>query len=157
MSRSQAHDPTGEPEALRRRPIRMRTAWSIAVGAALLALTGCGDEGPSATTGPESGVTGLVSLGPLCPVENESVNPCAAEPTAHAKVTVSEQAPGEAYGAGKEVATGQTDADGRFRIAVEPGDYVVTSDAGMSCEFLDAHVTAGTYTEVLVPCDTGIR
>ncbi|MCW2795888.1 carboxypeptidase-like regulatory domain-containing protein [Nocardioides sp.] len=135
------------------RPIR--TALSVLAAAALLAVGGCGDESAGSTAS-DSGVRGLVSLGPTCPVEQEA-NPCAAEAAADVKVTVSEQAPGEAYGAGKPVATGQTDADGRFRIDVPPGDYVVTSEAGMSCEFMDAHVTDGTYTEVQVPCDTGIR
>lgn len=135
----------------------MRLAGLVTTAVAVLALAGCGDEGPS--TGdqePDSGISGLVSLGPQCPVE-EQANPCADEPAARAKVTVSEQPPGEAYGAGPVVATTVTDDDGTFRVAVAPGDYVVTSDAGMSCEFMDAHVTAGTYTEVQVPCDTGIR
>ncbi len=72
-------------------------------------------------------------------------------------VTVSEQLPGEAYAAGDVVARGTTDARGAFRIAVPPGAYVVTAEAGMSCELMDARVEAGSYTAVDVPCDTGIR
>jgi hypothetical protein len=138
------------------------TRTIVTVFVCLLALAGCADDGPSTTAGtPTSGVSGLVSLGPQCPVETsppgDGANPCADVPAAHIRVTVSKQAPGEAYGAGEPVATTETDADGRFRIALDPGDYVVTADAGMSCEFMDATVTNGTYTEVQVPCDTGIR
>lgn len=120
----------------------------------LLLLAGCGDEQPASE--PRSGVTGTVHLGPQCPVETAG-EPCEDEPAAGVPVTVSEQLPGEAYAAGEVVARGETDADGRFRIAVPPGEYVVTAEAGMSCEFMDARVTDGTWTEVDVPCDTGIR
>jgi hypothetical protein len=135
----------------------MRTTWSLLAAAAVLAVAGCGDDGSSSgDKEPDSGVTGVVSLGPQCPVEHPGEE-CDDEPAAGVTVTVSEQQPGEAYGAGPAIATGVTDEDGRFRIALVPGDYVVTSDAGMSCEFMDAHVTAGAFTEVPVPCDTGIR
>lgn len=135
----------------------MRMIWTLTVAAAALALAGCGDDSPStADAEPESGITGTVSLGPQCPVETVD-DPCEDQPAAHVTVTVSEQPPGEAYGAGEPVATTETDADGHFEVALEPGDYVVTAEAGMSCEFMDARVTAGTYTEAQVPCDTGIR
>jgi hypothetical protein len=55
------------------------------------------------------------------------------------------------------VARATTNADGRYRILVAPGDYVVTADAGMSCELMDARVTNGAYAEVDIPCDSGIR
>ena len=44
-----------------------------------------------------------------------------------------------------------------YRIVVAPGDYVVTADAGMWCELMEARVTDGEYAEVDIPCDTGIR
>ena len=55
------------------------------------------------------------------------------------------------------VARTTTDADGTYRVAVAPGHYVVTAYAGMSCEVIDARVTAGNYSSVDIPCDTGIR
>ena len=70
---------------------------------------------------------------------------------------VSEQIPGEAYAAGPEVARTTTAADGTFTVVLDPGDYVVTAEAGISCELMDARVARGAYTEVDVPCDTGIR
>ena len=117
-------------------------------------LAGCGDESPEATT--QSGVMGRVHVGPQCPVETAG-NPCEDRPAANVNVTVSEQIPGESYAAGEVVARSTTNADGTYRIVVAPGDYVVTADAGMSCELMDARVTNGVYAEVDIPCDTGIR
>jgi len=133
--------------------MRVRRVLTVALAVALLA--GCGEQGPEATRD-ESGVTGSVHLGPQCPVETEG-DPCPDEPAAGARVTVARQLPGEAYAAGEVVARTTTDADGSFRVAVAPGEYVVTADAGMSCELMDARVTAGVYSTVDVPCDTGIR
>jgi len=122
--------------------------------AGLLLLAACGDQQPASE--PSTGITGTVHLGPQCPVEIAD-DPCEDEPAAGVTVTVSEQPPGEAYGAGEVVARGETGAHGTFRIAVPPGAYVVTAEAGMSCEFLDAVVREGAWTPVDVPCDTGIR
>lgn len=143
-----------EPRVTCRRLNNMRVGGTFTLAAAILVLIGCGDEGPVAKT--QSGVTGLVHLGPQCPVETAG-DPCEDEPAAMVTVTVSEQIPGDAYAAGKVIAEATTDADGVYRIAVAPGDYVVTADAGMSCELMDARVTKAAYSEVDIPCDTGIR
>jgi hypothetical protein len=132
----------------------MRAGRLLAVAAGLLLLVACGDEQPAAD--PDTGITGLVHLGPQCPVETQD-EPCADQPASGVTVVVSEQPPGEAYAAGKEVARTTTAADGRFAVALEPGEYVVTAEAGMSCELMDVRVVQGTYAEVDVPCDTGIR
>lgn len=117
-------------------------------------LVGCGSQSPTATT--PSGLTGLVHLGPQCPVETVP-DPCEEEPAPRVTVTVSEQIPGDSSTAGKLVASTTTDTHGSFRVAVPPGDYVVIADAGMSCEPTIAHVTKGSYAEVDIACDTGIR
>lgn len=103
-----------------------------------------------------SGVEGSVLLGPQCPVEIEG-QPCDDEPAAGVEVTVHEQLPGEAYAAGEVVARATTDGQGHFRVDVDPGEYVVTADAGMFCELMDARVEEDEYVVVDVPCDTGIR
>jgi len=131
--------------------------WIVVV-TGLLLLSACGEQDSS---GEEpraggSGVTGSVLLGPQCPVETVD-DPCPDQPAAHVIVTVSEQLPGEAYAAGEEVARGRTDAAGAFRIEVPPGEYVVTAEAGMSCELMDVRVAEGEYAAMDVPCDTGIR
>lgn len=134
----------------------MRLALLIA--SASLVLAGCGDEGSvdRPDDQPASGISGQVLLGPQCPVESVD-EPCDDVPAADVLVSVSEQIPGEAYAAGEPVATTRTDAHGTFELALPPGEYVVTADAGMSCELMDARVAAGTHTTVEVPCDTGIR
>jgi hypothetical protein len=132
----------------------MRAGLPLALAAGLLTFIACGDQGPA--TEPDSGVTGMVHVGPQCPVES-ATDPCDEQAAAGVTVIVSEQVPGEAYVAGKEVARTTTAADGSFRVSLAPGEYVVTAEAGMSCELMDARVARGAYAEVDVPCDTGIR
>jgi len=134
----------------------MRPETGLLVAAALLA--GCGPgQLPTPDDEPgDSGVSGMVHLGPTCPVETEE-SPCPDQPAKDVAVTVHEQLPGEAYGGGPVVARGTTDERGRFRIEVDPGSYVVTAEAGMSCEFMDVQVEEDSWATVDVPCDTGIR
>lgn len=135
----------------------MSMRWPGIVAAGVMLLASCGEQELRDESGSGgSGVSGLVHLGPQCPVETVD-EPCDDKPAANVTVTVSEQLPGESYAAGKEVAKGKTDPGGAFRIDVAPGEYVVTADAGMSCELMDARVAEGEYTSVDVPCDTGIR
>jgi hypothetical protein len=131
----------------------MRAALPLAL-AGLLIVVACGDQERSEE--PDSGVTGVVHLGPRCAVES-SQDPCEDQAAAGVTVIVSVQIAGEAYVAGEEVARTTTAADGTFTVALEPGHYVVTAEAGMSCELMDARVARGTYAEVDVSCDTGIR
>lgn len=139
------------------RHIRMRVGKALTLAVAAFFLSGCGDQGQGQTTGDESGVAGRVQLGPQCPVETAGGDPCADDPAPAARVTVSKQLPGDLYAAGEVLARTTTDADGSYSVAVAPGHYVVTADAGMSCALMDARVTTGAYTKVDIPCDTGIR
>jgi len=133
----------------------MRVGGVLTIVLSMSCLAGCGDQG-SRTTDNQSGIAGWVHLGPQCPVETEG-DPCEDEPAAGSRVTVAKQVPGDSYALGEVVARTTTDADGSYRVAVAPGEYVVTADAGMSCELMDARVAAGNYTTVEIPCDTGIR
>jgi len=132
----------------------MRAGLPLALAAGLLTVAACGEQRPAGK--PDSGVTGVVRLGPQCPVES-SKDPCEDQAAAGVTVVVYQQVPGEAYVAGKEVAQTTTAADGTFTVALAPGEYVVTAKAGMSCELEAARVTQGRYAKVAVPCDTGIR
>lgn len=143
-----------EPAATSGRLIHMRVATSSTIAAGILMLVGCGAQSSTATI--PSGVTGLVHLGPQCPVETVG-DPCEDQPAPRVTVTVSEQIPGGSYTAGKVVATTTTDTHGGFRVDVPPGDYMVTPDAGMFCEPTNAHVIEGSHAEVDILCDTGIR
>jgi hypothetical protein len=138
-----------------KRLVDMRVPGVLTIALAGSILAGCGDQG-SGTTRDQSGVAGRIYLGPQCPVETEG-DPCEDEPAAGSRVTVAKQVPGDSYAGGEVVARTSTGADGSYRVAVEPGKYVVTANAGMSCELMDARVTAGAFSKVDVPCDTGTR
>jgi hypothetical protein len=127
---------------------------SALLGAALM-LAGCGGQA-APDTATESGVRGRVLLGPQCPVETVR-NPCHAQPAANVSVVVSKRLQRDADPAGNQVVRTRTDANGRFLLAVPPGSYTVTAEAGMSCDRIDALITAGPYLRVEVPCVTGIR
>lgn len=99
---------------------------------------------------------GVVHLSPQCPVESTQ-DPCHEQAAAGVAVIVSEQNSDEAHVAGQEIAGTTTAADGTFTMVLGPGRYVLTAEAGMSCELIDARVARGTYAEVDIPCDTGIR
>lgn len=132
----------------------MRAGLALTLSAGMLIVVSCGDQPPAAEA--DSGLMGVVHLGPQCPAEN-SQDRCDDQTAALVTVIVFDQLPGEAYVAGTEVARTTTAADGTFMVALAPGQYVVTAEAGMSCELMDARVARGTYVEVDVPCDTGIR
>jgi len=144
-----------KPQSRPGRLIHVRVWEVIAVAVAVSFLVGCGQVDPEITRG-RSGIAGRVLLGPQCPVETAE-DPCADEPAPGAVVTVAKQLPGDSYAAGEVLARTTTDTNGAFRVVVPPGNYVVTADAGMSCEFMDARVDAGVYSTVEIPCDTGIR
>jgi hypothetical protein len=100
-------------------------------------------------------VTGVVLLGPQCPVEVEG-SPCPDQPVA-AELRVLEA------GSNDVVATVRSGDDGRFRVALPPGSYVIESlppTPGNPFPFakpVDVTVRAGLFTEVTVLLDTGIR
>ena len=127
----------------------------VAAVLALLLLASCGEASDVAAP-VDSGVRGRVLLGPQCPVEQEGVR-CPDEAPAGATVTAYERVPGESYTHGKPVGSAETDNDGRYEIPLAPGEYVVSADAGMSCELMDVVVPDGGFATMDVPCDTGIR
>ena len=47
--------------------------------------------------------------------------------------------------------------DGSFEIAVAPGTYELTAEAGMFCRGSQVDVVEGEYVEADLSCDTGIR
>jgi hypothetical protein len=119
----------------------------------VLALTTCcagsGDEPAGG-----SGIEGLVTIGPQCPVVQEPT-PCP-DLLFAATIVVQDVATGE------RVAEGESGEDGRFRIDLPPGSYRVLpqwpNDPGPpTAQEQLAEVEEGRYTRVDVQYDTGIR
>jgi hypothetical protein len=129
-------------------PAMRRTA---ALSVLFLFLVAC--AGRASSSSGDSGVRGTVLLGPTCPVETME-SPCPDRPLADVQIQVLQ---------GSDVmATVRSDGDGRFTVALEPGDYVLQAvveqgGPGMSAKPVDVTVTSGAFVEVNVPVDSGIR
>jgi hypothetical protein len=97
-----------------------------------------------------SGVVGKVTAGPTCPVE-EPDKPCAPGPVS-AEIDVRDRN-------GRTVANTKSAADGRYRVAVTPGNYtlVVVTSTFPQCPETPVGVKVGVFTNVDISCDTGIR
>lgn len=99
----------------------------------------------SAPASPTIVVTGTVSLGPFCPVEQIGT-PCPASSRAFDNTQVSAR-------------NGATDVrvpvspTGDFDLMLDDGTWLVTANAGMSC----TTVTVSRSGSVSIECDTGIR
>ena len=133
----------------------MRVGGVLIIGLVVAFLAGCGTQDPGATR-EHSGVTGRVHVGPQCPVETVD-DPCEDKQQAGSRVTVARQLAGSPDARREVVARTTTDADGNYRVAVPPGTYVVTAQAGMSCELRSIRVITSVYSRVDIACDTGIR
>ena len=129
--------------------IARRTLAFLGAGALVVCLAGCGGAKPPADTG----VEGIVTIGPMCPVIQIG-QPCPDKPYA-AKLTV-------ANPSGKIIARGSADADGRYRILLAPGDYLLEAKAADGGPFPAAasrpfSVRQGEWTTLNVILDSGIR
>ena len=131
-----------------RRPSGMRIRGWVIAFAAVTALSGCASDDPELV----ASVTGVVELGPTCPVETEDA-PCPPAPAAG--VTVEIRQHGEVT-----VTSTTTDADGRFDLAAPAGDVevVASSSEGLPSEDIETlTLDPGDDVEVELTLDTGIR
>lgn len=101
----------------------------------------------------ESGIRGLVTIGPMCPVLQKGV-PCPDLPFS-AKIVIE-------TGMGAEVASVVSGDDGMFQIELDPGSYVLVPEspnpgAPPIAQEQAVEVIEGGFTEVLVHYDSGIR
>jgi hypothetical protein len=125
---------------------------SIGVLAALLCAA-CGGIERGGSQAPRSGIEGRVIAFPTCPVETAS-SPC---PRKGVRTTVTIEAT-----QGEGIEHVRTRSDGTFRIALEPGDYVLTamppaSDPHAVPRPASAKVEPKTYVRVTVVLDTRLR
>lgn len=114
---------------------------------AALLLTACGGA-----TAPASGIRGTILAGPACPGPARVESPCPDRPIA-ITVEVVQVVQGSSV-----LATVTTGPDGRFSVALPPGTYTMRSRSGLpTLRSQNVVVTAGTYTEIELHADTGMR
>ena len=130
----------------------MRRSLTIAAClTSILILAGCGGSTP--TPPPNTGIIGTITLGPMCPVQQDN-QPCPDNPY-KASLTLIDQN-------GNKVLTIESDATGNFQADVAPGTYTLRPEPPQQGLFPIAAdqtviVVAGQYTQVQVVYDTGIR
>ncbi len=101
-----------------------------------------------------SGVHGVVSLGPTCPVERMPPDPlCADKPYATAIVV---------YRTGSKLpfVIGNSNANGAFTFSLPPGAYTLATGDGKMlprCAETSVNVLLNAYATANISCDTGIR
>ena len=115
----------------------------------LLASVACGNGSAGAGT---SGIEGRVTIGPQCPVEQMG-SPCPDAPYA-ALITITRN--------GDTVDETRSDADGTFRIPLDPGTYSVVAGPidGSSMPFgrqIRVVVRPAAFTHADLSVDSGIR
>jgi hypothetical protein len=99
----------------------------------------------------DSGIEGVVTIGPICPVVQENV-PCPDQPYPAALTVLT--------ASGKKVTQFQTDQQGRFRVDLAPGDYVLHPESPNGLPFAEDipfRVDAHKFTRLEVSYDSGIR
>ena len=112
--------------------------------------TGASDGSPASN---ESGVEGLVLLGPTCP-SAQSGTQCP-DRTFEADLTILDLD-------GEEVARGKSEADGIFRIPLPPGEYVLVPEQPFPnlppfASLIEFEVKPGEYVQLDIRYDSGIR
>ncbi len=134
----------------------------IALTLSLLLLAGCtpaaGSAYPNAGSVPayanppaESGIAGQVLIGPGCPVQQ--VDTACPDRPYQTTLTVNNLA-------GEKIVQVQTDADGRFRVPLPSGDYILhpeTTGRYPSAADQNITVSVGQFTQIIVTYDSGIR
>jgi len=98
-----------------------------------------------------TGVRGVVTAGPTCPVQRQGDPSCDDKPVpAHLVLQ---------RGDGSSAASGDAGSDGQFFIAASAGSYTLTASSpnAMRCSSQPVTATSGHVTDVHVSCDTGIR
>jgi hypothetical protein len=118
----------------------------LALAATLLLAAGCGEKAAT-----DSGVQGEVRIGPINPVERPGVQNDAPYAATLRIKRASD---------GKLVTETRSAADGSFRVALPPGDYILEPVNGAPLPIAqpqDFTVVPGEFTTVPVVYDSGIR
>jgi hypothetical protein len=120
----------------------------LLIGLLILVLATCSIYNP---TPRGSGIEGQVLIGPMCPVVQQGQE-CPDQPY-QATLTIHSMN-------GVQIAQFQTDEQGRFRLALAPGEYILHPESPNGIPFageLSFVVETGRYTQLTVQYDSGIR
>ncbi|MBU6141675.1 hypothetical protein KGO95_00965 [Patescibacteria group bacterium] len=101
-----------------------------------------------------SGIIGVVTISPTCPVEKMPPDPNCAPKPYKTDVVISRA------GDPAPLATEKSDADGAFKADLAAGTYLVTPASGTPlprCTSKEFTVTADQFTYATLSCDSGIR
>jgi hypothetical protein len=131
--------------------VSRRSGRIACILAALALVASCGGADDAAEE--DSGVEGVALVGPTCPVERDPPDPeCDDRPLAEATV--------RAQQGDRVVGETETDAQGRFRLPLAPGDYQLFTSGGIAPFAVPAEtarVVANRFTQVELQVDSGIR
>jgi len=134
--------------------IRWRTISILFLSLLALTLLAACSSGPRPAPAAQSGIQGLVLVGPACPGP-QTDNSCPDKPYP-ASLVVQDQA-------GQEVARLQAGADGHFQVDLGPGSYGLVPQPPKDSILprapgeIPVTVSAGQYVSVTVTYDSGIR
>jgi len=112
-----------------------------------------------------SGVRGVVSIGPTCPVQKFPPDPaCVDTPYATGVSVYSTDALANCGLTTQCTVTpiivGNSDVDGAFTFPLPPGSYTLKAGSGKAlprCTSVEITVTSDQYVQTTVSCDSGIR
>jgi hypothetical protein len=138
------------------------------IASATILLSACGHVGAGAavvstpTASADSGVQGTVMVGPSSPVSSASAQPTGQPVAVQIEVWSASQGNKKAspQPATTIVARGASDASGRFRIALPPGQYRLTpvsNDPQLRAVSVDVTVQAHQFVTVVLELDNGLR
>jgi hypothetical protein len=139
--------------ALARPPRPSDMARRVTVFLLVVLLAAACARGGSASNEGNGTIRGSVLLGPTCPVERIS-SPCPPHVLADTRVEALDMN-------GDLRASVVSDADGRFEMQLDPGEYVLTAviegDTARSAKGSSVRVRSGEVTRANVLVDSGIR
>jgi hypothetical protein len=102
----------------------------------------------------DAGIEGVVTIGPTCPVEKNPPDPNCADKPYKADLEVSTKA-------GKLVKRFSSGVDGKFKVSLPAGEYVVNNDSSSSIlprmAPVSVVVKSGQFTKINIGFDSGIR
>lgn len=98
-----------------------------------------------------SGVMGIISLSPTCPVEKDPPDPNCAPSPYETTIFISKE------GFSKTISS---DFAGRFKVDLDPGIYEFQGDGGAAypkCGAKNIEVKSDSFSYLAISCDSGIR